>query len=90
MAAAAVGSVRGRYDPVYRNAAYFWGEVCTNHELVSKRERIWLEAMDGSELDPIALPPDLARQCKVGWEIAAVSQARGRWKLLEVSNVYPD
>jgi hypothetical protein len=66
------------------------GEVCANLELASKRERIWLEAMDGSELDPIALPPDLARQCKVGWETAAVSQARGRWKLLEVWNVYPN
>src|SRR5216684_8921236 len=82
MAGAAVGSVHGRCDPVYLNAGYFWGEVCANHELASKRERIWLEAMDGSELDPIALPPDLTRQCKVGWEIAAVSQARGRWKLL--------
>jgi hypothetical protein len=53
--------------------------------------RIWLEGMDGSELGPIALPPALARQCKVGWAIAgAVGQVRGRWKLLEVWNVYPE
>lgn len=56
-----------------------------------ERERIWLEAMDGSELGPIVLPLTLARQCKVGWEIAgAVGQVRGGWKLLEVWNVYPD
>lgn len=53
--------------------------------------QIWLEAMDGSELGPIALPPALARDCKVGWEIAgAVGRMRGRWKLLEVWNVYPN
>lgn len=56
----------------------------------AERERIWLEAMDGKELGPIALPPALARQCKVGWEIAgAVSRVRGRWQLLEVWNAYP-
>ncbi|MGC1676710.1 MAG: hypothetical protein WA740_04170, partial [Candidatus Binataceae bacterium] len=55
-----------------------------------ERGRIWLEAMDGKDLGPIALRPALARQCKVGWEIAGVvSRVRGRWQLLEVWNVYP-
>ncbi len=53
--------------------------------------QIWLEAMEGSEIGPIALPPALARQCKVGWEIAGtVGRTRDRWKLLEVWNVYPN
>ncbi len=53
--------------------------------------QIWLEAMDGNEIGPIALPPALARQCKVGWEIAGtVGRTRHKWKLLEVWNVYPN
>ena len=56
-----------------------------------ERGRIWLEAMDGNELGPIALPPALAHQCKVGWEIAgAVGRMRSGWRLLEVWNVYPN
>jgi hypothetical protein len=53
--------------------------------------RIWLEGMDGSEFGPIPLPPALARQCPVGWSISgAVGQVRGRWRLLEIWNVYPE
>ena len=52
--------------------------------------RIWLEGMDDKELGPIALPPALARRCPVGWSISgAVGEVRGRWRLLEVWNVYP-
>ena len=68
-------------------------DVLEDHFTIHRVEhgRIWLKAMDGSELGPIALPPVLARQCKVGWELAgAVSQVHGRWKLLEVWNVYPN
>ena len=67
-------------------------DALEDHFTIQRVERgqIWLEAMDGSELRPIGLPPVLARQCKVGWEIAgAVGRTRGRWKLLEVWNVYP-
>ena len=53
--------------------------------------RIWLERMDGHQLGSLALPPALARQCKVGWSISGVVvQVRGKWKLLEVWNVYPE
>jgi len=56
-----------------------------------ERGQIWLEAMDGNELGPIAIPPALAHQCKVGWEIAgAVGRMRSGWRLLEVWNVYPN
>jgi hypothetical protein len=52
---------------------------------------IWLEGMDGSEFGPIPLPPALARQCPVGWSISgAVGEVHGRWRLLEVWNVYPE
>ena len=43
-----------------------------------ERGRIWLEAMDGKDLGPIALRPALARQCKVGWEIAGVVEPGAR------------
>jgi len=53
--------------------------------------RIWLEGMDGSEFGPIPLPPALVRQCPLGWSISgAVGQVRGRWRLLEIWNVYPE
>jgi hypothetical protein len=53
--------------------------------------RIWLERMDGHQLGSLALPPALASQCKVGWSISGVvGQVRGKWKLLEVWNVYPE
>jgi hypothetical protein len=53
--------------------------------------RIWLERMDGHRLGPFVLPPMLARRCKVGWSISgAVGQVRGKWRLLEIWNVYPE
>jgi len=53
--------------------------------------RIWLQPMDGRKLGPLALPPSLARRCKVDWTISGVvGQVRGKWRLLEVWNVYPE
>jgi hypothetical protein len=53
--------------------------------------RIWLERMDGQRLGPFALPATLARRCRVGWSISGVvGPVRGKWKLLEVWNVYPE
>ncbi|MGH7812585.1 MAG: hypothetical protein ACREQI_01085 [Candidatus Binataceae bacterium] len=53
--------------------------------------RIWLERMDGHRLGPFALPATLARRCKAGWSISGVvGQVRGKWRLLEVWNVYPE
>ena len=53
--------------------------------------RIWLERMDGHRLGPFALPATLARRCKVGWSVSGVvGPVRGKWKLLEVWNVYPE
>jgi hypothetical protein len=58
---------------------------------VVENGRIWLERMDGHRLGPLALPPTLARRCKVGWSISGVvGQVRGKWRLLEVWNVYPE
>jgi hypothetical protein len=53
--------------------------------------RIWLERMDGHRLGPFALTATLARRCKVGWSISGiVGPVRGKWRLLEVWNVYPE
>ncbi|MGO9607496.1 MAG: hypothetical protein ACLQAT_29550 [Candidatus Binataceae bacterium] len=53
--------------------------------------RIWLERMDGQRLGPFALPAPLARRCRVGWSISGVvGPVRGKWRLLEVWNVYPE
>ncbi len=52
--------------------------------------KIWLEAMDGSELGPIDVPVDVGRRCKVGWSISGVVGRIGkRWRIVEAWNVYP-
>jgi hypothetical protein len=57
---------------------------------VVENRRMWLERMDGHKLGPFALPATLARRCKVGWSISGVvGPVRGKWRLLEVWNVYP-
>jgi hypothetical protein len=58
---------------------------------VVENQRMWLEGMDGHKLGPFALPATLARRCKVGWSISGVvGPVRGKWRLLEVWNVYPE
>lgn len=55
-----------------------------------ERDKIWLEAMDGSELGPIDVPEEISRRCKVGWSISGVVGRIGkRWRIVEAWNVYP-
>jgi hypothetical protein len=53
---------------------------------------VWLEGLlDGRELGPIRLPPEVARRCTVGWTISGViGRVRRRWELTEVWHVYPE
>jgi hypothetical protein len=54
--------------------------------------RMWLEGYLGEgRFGPIALPEELTGLAAVGWRISGVvGRFRGRWRLNEVWNVYPD
>jgi hypothetical protein len=54
--------------------------------------RLWLEGYLGEgTFGPVALPQELTCLAVVGWRISGVvGRFRGRWRLDEVWNVYPD
>lgn len=55
-----------------------------------ERGRIWLRGMGRPEVGPIAVPEEISARCRAGWSISGVvGKVRGRWRLVEVWNVYP-
>ena len=65
-----------------------------DHFSITKVEhgRIWLEGMvEGCRPGPIEVPEEISRRCRVGWSISGVVvRTRGRWRLVETWNVYPE
>ncbi|HEY7068383.1 MAG TPA: hypothetical protein VII06_43440 [Chloroflexota bacterium] len=69
-------------------------EEVEDHFTITRVEAnsIWLEGMlDGRELGPIRLPPEVARRCTEGWTISGVvGRVRRRWELADIWHVYPE
>ncbi len=54
--------------------------------------QIWLESMltRDREIGPIPVPPNVAKACKVGWDIGGVVALTSKgWRLVEVWNISP-
>jgi len=66
-----------------------------DHYTIEKVERgkLWLEVYDEKgkgTVGPIAVPKEATELLKEGWDIScAVARIRGKWRIVEVANVYP-
>jgi hypothetical protein len=53
-------------------------------------EGIWVRTLDGTEIGPIRLPPDIAARCRKGWAFSGrVARQRSAWRMDDVWKVYP-
>jgi hypothetical protein len=69
------------------------GEI-EGHFLIQRTApgQIWLESMiDGDEeIGPIPVPANIAKACKVGWDVGGVVALTNKgWRLVEVWNISP-
>ncbi len=54
------------------------------------QDSIWLCPIGGEEIGPVSLPKQITELLEVGWEInCALAKQRGKWKIVEVGNIYP-
>lgn len=67
-----------------------------DHYTIEKVEpgKLWLEVFDEkgkrSALGPIAVPKEATALFREGWDIScALGRIRGKWKIIEMANVYP-
>lgn len=66
-----------------------------DHYTIEKVERgkLWLEVYDErgkGTVGPIAVPKEATELLRKGWDIScAVARIRGKWRIVEVANVYP-
>ena len=66
-----------------------------DHYTIAKVEtgKLWLEVYDEkgkSTVGPIAVPTKATELLKEGWDIScAIVRVRGKWRIVEVANVYP-
>lgn len=66
-----------------------------DHYTIEKVElgKLWLEVYTEkgkSSVGPIAVPKDATALLQKGWDIScAIARIRGKWKIVEVANVYP-
>ncbi|MBI5043190.1 MAG: hypothetical protein HZC10_05045 [Nitrospirae bacterium] len=66
-----------------------------DHYTIGKVEpgKLWLEVYDESgksTVGPIAVPKEATALLQKGWDIScAIARIRGKWKIVEVANVYP-
>ncbi|MGQ9571338.1 MAG: hypothetical protein ACUVUQ_10990 [Thermodesulfovibrionales bacterium] len=66
-----------------------------DHYTIEKVEpgKLWLEVYDEkgkSAVGPIAVPKEATALLQEGWDIScAIARIRGKWKIVEVANVYP-
>ena len=53
--------------------------------------KVWVAGLiDGRECGPIQLPEEISRLCQVNWAVSGViGRVRGRWRFIDVWNVYP-
>ncbi|MGO9470358.1 MAG: hypothetical protein ACLQIB_21970 [Isosphaeraceae bacterium] len=81
-------------DWLAENGPVSSGRKIEGHFLIQQTGpgQIWLESMltRDSEIGPIAVPPNVAKACKVGWDIGGVVALTKRgWRLVEVWNISP-
>jgi hypothetical protein len=51
---------------------------------------LWLTPIGGKELGPVAVPSKVIELLEVNWEInCALTKSRGKWRIIEVGNIYP-
>lgn len=67
---------------------------CDAHPIVRLEQgRLWLQVYRGGcpeEIGPIFLPREATRRLRVGWSLtAALARLRGRWRLVELEEIYP-
>jgi hypothetical protein len=66
-----------------------------DHYTIEKVEagKLWLEVYDDkgkSTVGPIAVPREATELLRTGWDIScAIARIRGKWRIIEVANVYP-
>jgi len=66
-----------------------------DHYTIEKVEsgKLWLEVYDESgknTVGPIAVPKGATALLQEGWDIScAIARIRGKWKIVEVANIYP-
>ncbi|HKZ57275.1 MAG: hypothetical protein A3I04_07195 [Nitrospinae bacterium RIFCSPLOWO2_02_FULL_39_110] len=66
-----------------------------DHYTIEKVEpgKLWLEVYDEkgkSAVGPIAVPREATELLRKGWDIScAIARIRGKWRIFEVANVYP-
>lgn len=66
-----------------------------DHYTIEKVEpgKLWLEVYNDSgksTVGPIAVPKEATALLQEGWDIScAIARIRGKWKIVEVANVYP-
>ena len=66
-----------------------------DHFTISEIEpgKLWLEIFEGGKRDlcgPIRVPNSATKLLRRGWDIScSLGRVRGKWRILEVANVYP-
>jgi len=70
------------------------GRRIEGHFLIQRTgpKQIWLESMTTSdrEIGPIPVPANVAKACKVGWDVGGVVALTNKgWRLVEVWNISP-
>jgi len=66
-----------------------------SHHTIAKVEagRLWLEVYEAAKpvvIGPLAAPKEATKRLRAGWEIACgLGRIAGKWRLVEVANVYP-
>ena len=70
------------------------GRKLEGHFLIQRTgpRQIWLESMIGGdeEIGPIPVPAEVARACKVGWDVGGVVALTNKgWRLVEVWSISP-
>lgn len=66
-----------------------------DHYTIVKIEpgKLWVESFTGGDelIGPVRVPEKATTLLRAGWNIScSLGRTRGRWRLLEVGNVYPD
>ena len=66
-----------------------------NHHTITKIEpgKLWIDALTSAgrtELGPIVVPKKATELLEPGWDIScALGRIQGKWRIIEVGNVYP-
>lgn len=54
------------------------------------KNSLWLTPIGGKEIGPVTVPSEVVELLEVDWEInCALTKSRGKWRIIEVGNIYP-